>query len=358
MRNKDGMFWFAAALIVAGAIVSAHFLRSASGRRQPDLFAPETVDLGIVEPGSQLEASFPVRNQSGRPVLLTHFTPSCGCMTLFRRIASGTVPLESATLQPDEELTVIVRFRPFGVRERKFAHPVAFQSDLPGYEVKSVLLTGALDLPLYPMPDSINWGVLRPEQAQTFTLQLYDLRQPQDQVPFKVRSDHSAVTVTEVVGPEAPGDFGGWPPGSRLYRINLRATAHEAGETWGVVQVHVSPNKILCQIPFYLNVRPLVRVIPSSVVLPRPGAPEPFLARVVCHSEAPCRFLIDSVPEGLQAEMNGSDVTIRCNANALPPEGTHAVLLTGITEDGQRHRLPIKVTIARLRQLTAGRPSN
>src|SRR5205807_2367998 len=100
------------------ALVAAPWARNAPPPNalppRGSLTFPERVDLGTVERGKVLKASFTIKNQSSRPVLLSDFVADCGCMDLCRQEPSGPAPLDSVLLNAGEELTVSARLEPPG----------------------------------------------------------------------------------------------------------------------------------------------------------------------------------------------------------------------------------------------------
>jgi hypothetical protein len=327
------------------AVVAAQWVRSAFPSHDSLTF-PTAVDLGKVERGKALEASFTIKNQSSRPVRLSGFAGDCNCIGLFRQAPSGPVPLGSVLLNADEELAVSARFAAPGGGDPGFAHRVTFAADPPTAQPLSVLLTGTVQLDMYAAPSSVRWEHLRPTQAAEQVVRLVDLRQPSERRPFTLASDHDSVTVESVEEVERTEELSRVAVDCRVYDVKLKVQAGES-DVRGSVLVRCGDEKTtIHSIPFYAAVVPAVRLVPSSVVLPRPGNADPFSAEVRLSSDAPCEFALEPAPKDFRLEPDGNSLVVRCDPAAMPEPGKHVLAVHAKAADGATHRLTLTVFIA------------
>jgi hypothetical protein len=341
-----------ALVVVSGfAFIAVHWVGNALLPRRGSLTFPEQVDLGAVEQGKELEASFTIKNQSAGPVLLSDFAGNCSCMGLFQPAPSGPEPLGSVLLNAGQELVVGARFAAPGAGTRVFAHRVTFTADPPPPQPPSVLLTGTVQIRMYAEPSSVSWGPLRPHQAAEQVVRLVDLRKPPERTPFALVSDHGSVkveSVEEVEGTEqelSPGAVDG-----QVYRVKLKVQAGAEGEVSGSVHVRCGDEKTtIHSIRFYASVVPAVRLVPPTLVFPRPGSADPFSGRVLLRSNSPCQLVLGPAPKGFRLEQAGKFLVVRCDPDALPGPGKHTLTVHAKAADGATHRLTLTVVIAHSR---------
>jgi hypothetical protein len=304
------------------------------------------VDLGTVERGKVLKASFTIKNQSSRPVLLSDFAADCGCIDLCRQEPSGPAPLESVLLNPGEELAVSARFEPPGHGDPVFSHRVTFTADPPAAGAPAVLLTGKVQLGTYAEPEAVSWGRLRPYQTAERVVRLVDLRPPPERTPFTLVSDRDCVTVESVEEVARPEELSRADLDCQVYRVKLKLQAGGEGEVRGSVLVRGNDGQTtIHSIPFHAAVLPAVRLVPSSVVFPRRGKEDPFSARVFLSSDSPCEFDLRPAPEGFRLEPAGNFLVVRCDPTALPRPGEHTLAVHATAADGETHRLTLTVLI-------------
>ena len=348
MRRK----WLIATLtlvVVSGFVLGAvHWIRSAFLPRAGSLTFPEQVDLGPVEPGNVVEASFTIKNQSSSPVRLSDFAADCGCMGLFQTGPSGPEPLESVLLNAGQELAVGARFEAPGRSKRAFAHRVTFTADPPPPQPPSVLLTAKVEARMYTEPGLVSWGTLRPHQTAEQVIRLVDLRKPSERTPFTLVSDRDAVTVESVEDVERTEDLSRAGVDGQVYRVRLKVHAGEQGEVSGRVHVQCGDEKTtIHSIPVYASVVPAVRLVPPTLVLPRPGGKDPFSGRVLLRSDSPGQLTLGPAPKGFLMELDGRFLVVRCDLDALPEPGMHKLAVDAKMVDGATHRLTLTVVIAR-----------
>jgi Protein of unknown function (DUF1573) len=327
------------------ALVAAQWVSSAFPPREPLAF-PKQVDLGKVERGKELEASFTIKNQSSSPIWLSNFAGDCGCIGLFWQAPSGPAPLGAVLLNADEELAVSARFKAPGGDDSVFGHRVTFVADPPAPQPLSVLLTGTVQLDMYAAPSSVKWEHLRPNQGAEQVVRLVDLRQPSERRPFTLVSDHDSVTVEFVEEVERTEELSRLAVDCRVYQVKLRVQAGDKPEVSGSVLVRCGDEKkTIHSIPFYAVVVPAVRLVPSSVVLPRKGNADQFSAQVRLSSDSPCEFALGPAPKEFQLELDGNFLMVRCDPDALPDPGKHVLTVQAKAADGATHQLNLTVFI-------------
>jgi hypothetical protein len=101
------------ALVPFGFAVLSHTVRPslpmaiAAPDRPPLVFDQYLVDLGAVEPTTEVRALFHLENRGSKPVDLTKITPSCGCLTPLvstRQLEPGQTAQMALRMQPANEL--------------------------------------------------------------------------------------------------------------------------------------------------------------------------------------------------------------------------------------------------------------
>jgi hypothetical protein len=353
MRRK----WVISAVVLVAvsgvALVAAAWVRDAL-RPHGSLTFPEQVDLGAIEPGNTVEASFTIQNQSSQYVRLADFASDCGCLGLFRQAPAGPAPLEPVLLSPGQELAVGARYKAPGGGNRAFAHRVTFTADPPAPQPTSVLLTGTVQLPMYAEPGIVSWGTLRPHQTAEQVLRLVDLRKPAERTPFTLVSDRDSVTVESVEEARRTEDLPRAAEDGRVYCVKLKLQAGGQGEVSGRVHVRCGDEETAIHaIPFYASVVPAVRLVPPTLVLPRAGEEDPFSGRMLIRSdemrsdESPGQLTLGPAPKGFLMELDGRFLVVRCDRDAPPEPGMHKLAVDVKTADGTTHQLSLMVVIAR-----------
>jgi uncharacterized protein DUF1573 len=358
MSRKRVIFAVALVIVSGLALVGAYELAVAAAHRTQTALHPgasltflQQVDLGTLEEGKEVEASFAIKNQSSGPVRLSGFTTDCGCMGLFRQAPSGPAPLGPTLLSAGEELVVSARFAaPVGAPadgNGGFTHRVTFTSDPPAPEPRpSVLLTGTVQVPMSTVPDGVNFGLLRPHQAAEKVVHLVDRRQPSGRTPFTLVSDNDSATVESVEQVKPPEELARAAADGQVYRVKLKVQAGGEGDVSGRVLVRCGDEKTpIHTIPFAASVRSAVRLVPSSLVFPRPGIADAFSAPVRLRSDSPCEFAPGPAPKGFQLEQDGKSLVVRCDPAESGP-GKHTLAINAKAADGATHRLTLKVFVA------------
>jgi hypothetical protein len=340
--------------VVSGlALVGAYELAVAAGHwgrnalpPGASLTFPQKVDLGALEGGKEVKASFTIKNQSSGPVRLSDFAADCGCIGLFRQAPSGPTPLESALLNGGEELVVSARFAAPAGGNGVIDHRVTFTADPPAPEPPSVLLTGTVQLRMFTVPDIVSWGRLRPNQAAEQVVHLVDRRQPSERTPVTLVSDHHSVNVESVEEVKPTEELARVAADGQVFRVKLKVQARGEEDVSGRVLVRCGDEKRpIHSIPFSATVGPAVRLIPSAVVFPRPGIADAFSARVRLNSDSPCEFTPGPTPEGFQLEPAGKFLVVRCDPDVIG-QGKHTLAVEAKAADGATHRLTLTVFMA------------
>jgi hypothetical protein len=344
----------AASVVVSGlalagayelALVAAPWARNALPPGGSLTF-PKRVDLGTLEGGKQVEASFTIQNQSSGPVRLSDFAADCGCMGLFRQEASGPAPLESALLNAGEELVVSARFAAPDGGDRPFGHRVTFTADPPAPEPPSVLLTGTVRFRMGNVPENVSWVGLRPHQAAEQVVHLVDRRQASERTPFTLASDHDAVTVESVEEVKPTEELSRVAADGQVYRVKLKVRVGDEGDVSGSILVRSGDEKTpIHSIPFSAGVRSAVRLVPATVVFPRPGG-DPYSARVRLKSDSPWKLAPGADPEGFRLEQDGNFLLVSCDPAALPGPGKHTLSVGARAADGTTRRLTLTAFVA------------
>ncbi len=301
------------------------------------------MDLGEIEPGTDVEAAFAVENRTDKTVRLGNFTVSCGCMGLSRRAGAGTdrEPLTGVVLAPGETLDVFAGVRVAG--SGRVAYLISFRSDLPGREAVSVVLTAKVNGRVFAIPDSINWGRVRPGQVVEGVMWLADGRSCAGDAPLRVVATHEAIRIEEVA--DAPPSEVGTPlpEGYRVRRVKLRLTVPDEEEVRGEVRGETDGGKIMARTSLVATVKPVVRATPSRLVLPRRGETDPYSTRVALRAEAPCTFALADLPPGLHAEISEGMLTLRASPDVASSGDPLLVTVRARAEDGTTQTLSIKI---------------
>lgn len=114
-RSRPGttLLFATLALLPFGLAVLAHTARPSlplsiiSPERPPLVFDQYLVDLGEVEPSTEVRALFLFENRGQKPIDLIKITPSCGCLTPLvstRSLAPGEAGRMALRMQPANEL--------------------------------------------------------------------------------------------------------------------------------------------------------------------------------------------------------------------------------------------------------------
>src|SRR5260370_6740805 len=121
------------ALIPPLVAVSAFSITRWWHARAPRIEVPDTIDLGLQEPGSSLRVELNMRNAGGRPLEVKNFQSSCNCMLVERRNENQleSSKLETATVFPGEELKSFARLTIPGGATQAFRGSVEFETNDP-----------------------------------------------------------------------------------------------------------------------------------------------------------------------------------------------------------------------------------
>lgn len=300
-----------AAGLLAAALILPLFWSPSQGRAPAGPLAfPATVDAGEIPFGTDVPIAVPVTNQSGQPIRLTGFRTGCGCMSPNRRTAAGRLePLADLTLAPGEELTAVIVVR-VQAATPSFAHAFAFRTDHPAVPEVIITLRGRVALGVVSTPNLISFDTVAPGETATAIVVLTDLRPEPDRGPLDIRPDDPAVVVRGIT----PGG-----PARGTYRVTLALSGERAGPVSGKLLVRSAAGVLLGEVPFSGRVTPPARLVPSVVVLPRPGIPDPNTARVTCRSASPFRLDLGPLPAGLDVQVDGQDLVVRRGPTLMGP---------------------------------------
>lgn len=337
--------------LVVGIVVAAvifTFVRPISvGQAPPKPLAfPVAVDAGEIPFGTEVPIAVPITNQSDRPIRLTGFRTSCGCMAPNRRTADGGIePLGDLTLAPGEELTVVIVFR-VQVATTSFAYTFDFRTDHPAVPAVTVPLRGRVALGVTSAPNLIAFDPVAPRETATATVELTDLRPAQERGPLDIRPDDPSVAVRSIT----PGD-----PARGTYIVALTLSAERAGSVSGKLVVRSATGLPLGEVPFVGQVVSPFQLIPSVVVLPRPGGSDPNSVRVTFRGSSPFRLELTAVPAGLDVRVDGQILIIRRDPTRLGSCST-TIEVKAVLDDGRSYPLSLGVTIQAAEADLTGRP--
>lgn len=125
----------------------------------------------------------------------------------------------------------------------------------------------------------------------------------------------------------------------------LAPASADTGPVSGRITITAENGATLGVIPYSGRVLPVAELIPSVLLPPRPGTPDPDEARVVCRSRTPVRLILDDIPAGLAARDDGGGLTVRrIPGKALP--GTYTLRLRAVADSDRAYPLTLRVTCA------------
>lgn len=322
-----------AAVLTAGAVGWVWYARGPKPTSAGTVEYPSEIDLGEFAPGREIVAEVPIRNTSAGPIRVSDFHTSCGCMMAGWRGSDGRVePLGEATLNPgDAAVVAVVTHTPVGATG--FAHRLTFRTDHPAVTETSVLIRGRVRVGVVATPGAVAFDPVYPGETSTATVRVADLRAAADRTPLRLDSDYAAVRVT-AVGP-APDD-------ATAYEVMLALTGGRPGPVAGRVVVSADGGVVLGTVPFSGRVAPVVELVPSVVVLPRTGSPDPNEARVEARARTPVRFIVDDVPVGLTVRVDAGALVVRRTEPGGP--GVRLVRARARTADDRDY--PVTLSVA------------
>lgn len=161
------------ALLPFGVAVLVHTVRPslpmaiAAPERPPLVFDQYMVDLGEVEPSTEVRAMFHFENRGPKPIDLTKITPSCGCLT----------PLVSTKhLDPGDTGKIALRMQPANeLPGRKEYYADVFYTDGKPHEIRVTFRVEIPEQQLTVRPKALLFYQYS-DQATTQTLTVTDNR--------------------------------------------------------------------------------------------------------------------------------------------------------------------------------------
>ncbi len=325
--------------VVIACVLTALRGKSISSDSQADNRPIEytaTTDIGEYKPGENVVAEIPIRNRSAQPIRLFGIRTGCGCISAKWRAKDGkSEPLDEVSVSAGDTVTFLISTRTT-MGQMVISTRVYFQTDHPDLVETSVDIQGRVTLGVSTVPEAIAFDPIYVGETSTAKLRLNDLRPSANRGRLKFTSDHSAVSVTSVQ-PHGSDH----PP--REYDVVLSFTSNEATAVLTRFRLRTELEKYLGRISCTGRVLPVAELVPSVVILPRSGNPDPNEARVECRSRTPVRLFMDEVPPSdLTVRIDGNTVVVRKSDRAKM--NTHRLRLRAQTQDNRDYPITLSIT--------------
>lgn len=295
-----------------------------------------TTDIGEYKPGENVVAEIPIRNRSAQPIRLFGIRTGCGCISAKWRAKDGnSEPLDEVSVSAGDTVTFLISTRTT-MGQMVISTRVYFQTDHPDLVDTSVDIQGRVTLGVSTVPEAIAFDPIYTGEATTAKIRINDHRKSANRGPLKFTSDHSTISVTSVI-----------PNGSdhphHEYDVVLSFTSNEVTAVSHSIHVANDTGEILGRISCTGRVHPIAELVPSVVILPRSGSPDPNETRVDCRSRTPVRLFIDEEPPSdLTVRIDGNTVVVRKSDRAKLQ--THRLRLRAQTQDNRDYPITLSIT--------------
>ncbi len=284
-------------LILVSAIIS--FVAFGAIRQSPEIIvSPLVIDFGDVEHMQQLNAEFTVSNNSDRPLELSKFKASCGCInvTMQRQEKWSPVP-DRVTLQTGESV-VFHTGMTSGTIQGELDRTVVFQTDSPKMPLVTFEMKANLFGRLHAIPSSLNLGTIKRGTIATGKVILTDGGRITPFVLGRIDVENDGFSVKVEDAADAVVD------GKPLHQLTVAFDGLVAGDAHTTIKVFEESAKYpLITIPVLVRCISALSPKPSAIVFPLAGADNPYEINVTLSSldgeNVPFTIEPESLPEWL-----------------------------------------------------------
>jgi hypothetical protein len=225
-----------------------------------------------------------------------------------RKLPDGRFePLAEAAIPPGETLTVVLSAH-VAPGTASFAHNLSFRTDHAEAPAASVRIQGTAFRGVVAVPESVAFPASYVGDPAIATVRLTDLRPDFARAGLRFEVDLPGVVVKEI---DATG-----AKQARDHQVELTHFSTGIGRFAGGLTICSTDGATLGVVPISGRVIPEAELVPSIVLLPRPGNPDPNEARVLCRARTPVRLEIVDIPDGLSASIDDDQLIVRRSAAA------------------------------------------
>ncbi|MCI0682949.1 MAG: DUF1573 domain-containing protein [Gemmataceae bacterium] len=323
----------------------------------PMISCPRSVDLGRQVVGAKVAAKVPITNVGGKPLQLSAFISSCGCLFISEETVGPITSTTTLDVLPGETIELLVHLAVRGNPGLLLKEHIFFASNCPTNAQLRIELSCTTEGSLVPVPSQVL--ALDVETGATFEKTVFI----KDTGASRVDIDHVEHTLSTLltsakltsIDPTEPEQEAG--EARHCARIDLCFNApFEPGVYEGEIRAIGQDGSTLVSIPARISVvYPLV-FDPSTILLPRiSGTSVATDAPVVCRSRASKRFLLECVskPEHVTVHVAKSEgeehkITVSFSPGPVHPQPGIYELGFRAAIDANRHELRLPIVIQAL----------
>lgn len=211
--------------------------------RHARLHAPASLDLGHQEAGARVAASFKIRNDGRKPLVLDHFETSCGCRSVGVKENGSVAPVKDLTVKPGEERELVAVISIRGAPGTQLREAVNFHTNDPEHSTHRLELEAAVNGSLIVVPDLVSLGRVLPGEFVHRHIEIRDGGRRQGLALAEVRSSRPDVIrvgkITKLHDAD-PASGQASAPKRDSYRVELLIQApKEPGRIDGFVEVYL-----------------------------------------------------------------------------------------------------------------------
>ncbi len=196
--------------------------------RHARLNAPASLDLGHQQAGAHVAASFKIRNDGRKPLVVDHFETSCGCLSVGVKQKDSVASVTDLALEPGEERELVSKIAIRGAPGTQLREVVTFNTNDPEHPSHRLELLASVHGTLIVVPDVVSVGSIVTGELVHRHIEIRDGGRRQGFVLSEVRSTRPDVirvgTITKVQNAD-PASGQDATPKRDSYRVELSIQA-------------------------------------------------------------------------------------------------------------------------------------
>lgn len=269
-------------------------------RTGPAIEVPDTIDLGMREPGPSSE-TFHVHNRGKQPLEMSDIRTGCGCMSITVANSTAAEPLKSLTIDPGTSVELRLRFVTNPRDEPDFRVVIEFETNDPRRPRVGIVCSARYTGQMVASPAAWVIGDLPAAEGRKSRVRLWDNRPNAADARLRVESSNSRLVTARLVPPLHGDDWNGHSP-TGVIELDFIAPTTAGTVEERVTLLDDAAGTAVLTLPVSARVNPEVFALPAVVLLPRrAGGTSVDEITLLVKSSHGKTFRLDLVdPSGLQ----------------------------------------------------------